>query len=157
MQFKEYLISLISYCRHRKKRTLLRLCFKLKNKIGLEIGGPSHFFQLKGYFPIYAFAKRVDVVNYSTETVWEGSIASGYTYQYYKNKKGYQYIDEASELSNVKNSSYDFVLSSHSLEHVANPVKALLEWKRVLKPGGILILILPKKESTFDHKRDYTK
>lgn len=153
---KEYLQTIASYLVNKPKRKLLRLCFKLKGKIGIEIGGPSSFFLPLGYFPVYLFANRIDVVNYSDETVWEGEIAEGNTYNYFKSKTGYQYIAEATDINKIKNNSYDFVLSCHSLEHVANPVKALLEWRRLLKKKGILVVVLPKKEVTFDHKRNYT-
>jgi len=152
---KEYLQTFISYLISKPKRKLLRLCFKLKGKIGLEIGGPSTFFRPISFFPVYLFANRIDVVNYSNETVWEGKIAVGNTYNYFKNKTGHQYIAEATD-TKIRNSSYDFVLSCHSLEHVANPLKALLEWKRLLKEKGVLVLVLPEKKITFDHKRNYT-
>lgn len=42
-----------------------------------------------------------------------------------------------------KTGSQDFVFSSHCLEHLESPGKALAEWIRVLKPGGILYLYLP--------------
>jgi SAM-dependent methyltransferase len=42
------------------------------------------------------------------------------------------------------------------LEHVANPLRALGEWKRAIRPGGALILVLPDKASNFDHNRPYT-
>jgi len=45
------------------------------------------------------------------------------------------------------------VLSSHNLEHFANPVKALKEWKRITRSGGALILVLPHYLRTFDHRR----
>jgi hypothetical protein len=32
----------------------------------------------------------------------------------------------------------------------------LLEWKRVLKRGGVLLLVCPHKDWTFDHKRPVT-
>ncbi|MFY7900652.1 MAG: methyltransferase domain-containing protein, partial [Chitinophagaceae bacterium] len=108
------------------------------------------------YFPIYAFANRVDVANYSAETVWEGEIKEGLTYRYFENKTGYQFIQEATDLFKINDKHYDFVLSCHSLEHVANPIKALFEWKRVLKDGGALMLVLPFKEGTFDKQRPYT-
>jgi ubiquinone/menaquinone biosynthesis C-methylase UbiE len=47
-------------------------------------------------------------------------------------------------------------MPSHSLEHIANPVKALKEWQRVLKPNGALILSLPYYRNTFDHRREPT-
>ena len=63
---------------------------------------------------------------------------------------------DGSNLVGVENGSYDFVLSSHNLEHFANPVKALKEWQRVLRPGGSLILVLPHYAKTFDHRRKLT-
>lgn len=39
--------------------------------------------------------------------------------------------------------SIDRVIATHVLEHVADPLDALHEWVRVLKPGGVLSLILP--------------
>ena len=56
----------------------------------------------------------------------------------------------------VEDLKYDFLISSHCLEHCANPIKTLFTWKRVLKQEGIILLILPQKEFTFDHKRDIT-
>src|SRR3954447_9706230 len=96
-----YLVTLISFILKPEKRKLIILSYKLKSKIGLEIGGPSAMFRLKGHFPVYLFANRVDGVNFSTETVWEGKISEGRNYNYFKNKKGYQYIQEASELTNL--------------------------------------------------------
>ena len=151
-----YLITLLSFIIKPQKRKLIVFSYKLKSKIGLEIGGPSSIFGLKGYFPVYLFAKRVDSVNYSTETVWEGRISEGWNFNYFKLRKGYQYIQEASELKNISLGSYDFLLSSHSLEHIANPVKALKIWHTLLKPNGELVLVLPDKKNTFDIKRPYT-
>ena len=98
----------------------------------------------------------MDGVNFSSETVWEGKIKKGLNYDYFKNKVGFQYITEATDLKEIDNEKYDFILSCHSLEHVANPLLALYEWKRILKPNGDFILILPFKENTFDKNRPYT-
>lgn len=38
---------------------------------------------------------------------------------------------------------YDFVFSSHCLEHLPDPVAAIEHWKTRLKPGGVLFLYLP--------------
>ena len=38
---------------------------------GLEIGGPSQFFQSGREFPIYSAARNVDNVNYSKKTFWK--------------------------------------------------------------------------------------
>jgi SAM-dependent methyltransferase len=53
-------------------------------------------------------------------------------------------------------SSVDFVLSSHVIEHFPDPIKALKEWYRTVKPGGYLYIIAPHKERTFDKERPRT-
>ncbi len=125
-----------------------------KNKSGIEIGGPSPIFSAE--LPIYTVIKSLDGCNFSSNTVWEGSIEKGFNYNYYQNKKGYQYISEASDLNEVSSGKYDFLLASHCLEHCANPLKTVKEWLRVIKPGGYILLILPDKHYTFDHKRPVT-
>jgi SAM-dependent methyltransferase len=52
--------------------------------------------------------------------------------------------------------SLDYVASSHVLEHVANPVAAFAEWYRVLKPGGLIYLVVPDRRHTWDHTRPLT-
>ena len=52
--------------------------------------------------------------------------------------------------------SQDFVVSSHVLEHFPNPIKALLEWDRLIRPGGIIFMIVPHKERTFDKHKPRT-
>ena len=156
MKFSQYIITLISYIKRPEKRKLITISYGLKNKYGIEIGGPSAFFNLKSFFPVYVFAKEIDGVNFSAETVWEGKIKEGMSYAYTNNKKGFQYISEASELNHIGNEKYDFLLSCHSLEHVANPIKALQRWNEVLKKNGKIVLILPDKNFTFDHNRPYT-
>jgi SAM-dependent methyltransferase len=50
----------------------------------------------------------------------------------------------------------DYVLSSHVLEHFFDPLAAILEWQRVLRVGGILFMIVPHRERTFDKERPRT-
>jgi SAM-dependent methyltransferase len=42
------------------------------------------------------------------------------------------------------------------IEHTANPLRALSEWVRLIKPGGALILVVPHRDGTFDHRRPVT-
>ncbi len=156
MRLKDIVITFGSFVKTPTKRKLIRHAFQLSNKKGLEIGGPSSIFSLKSFFPVYLFSKKIDGVNFSINTIWEGSIKEGYNYEYYKNKKGYQYISEASDLNRIESVKYDFLLSSHCLEHTANPIKALKEWNRVLKINGYIILVLPDKNFTFDAQRPIT-
>lgn len=56
-------------------------------------------------------------------------------------------------LSAVVDESQDFVIASHIIEHLANPLAMLVELHRVLRPGGLLILLLPDRHRTFDSER----
>lgn len=158
MKIADSIITALSSLKSPDKKTTIQYAKHLKNRCGIEVGGPSDFFKRKSYFPIYLFARQIDGVNFGTHTVWEGAINEGNNYQYYKSKNaGYQYITEAVELNGVPEDKYDFLLSCHSLEHIANPIKALKRWYEVLKPGGSLILILPNKDVTFDVNRPITQ
>lgn len=53
-------------------------------------------------------------------------------------------------------SYFDFVICSHVLEHFLNPIKTLEEWKRVVKPYGLIFVIFPHKERTFDKDKHRT-
>ena len=123
-------------------------------KSGIEIGGPSKLF--RSTLPIYQNVERVDGVNFSNSTVWEGNIKAGENYNYFSNRFGTQFISDGTDLSHIADNKYDFLLSSNCLEHIANPLKALLEWKRVLSNGSALILVLPNQKNNFDHKRPVT-
>jgi SAM-dependent methyltransferase len=127
----------------------------LHGKNGLEIGGPT--FRYGGILDLYKKVKSLDGVNFSTQTIWEGTIIEGQTFKYREGVLGYQYICESTDLNKIKSNKYDFVLSCNSLEHIANPLKAVKEWLRIIKKGGLILLILPDKESNFDHKRKITK
>ncbi len=130
-----------------------------KGKNGLEIGGPSNIFKKLGLMPVYKVIDNLDGCNFNTKTVWEGQIEEGpKRYLYYKSKhKGYQYIKDTIDLSGIDNEKYDFILSSHAIEHIANPFRAISEWLRVLKTGGVLLIVVPDRDGTFDHKRPVTQ
>ena len=47
--------------------------------------------------------------------------------------------------------SFDIIYCSHVLEHVPNDLEAMREFKRVLKPGGWALLVVPiTSEKTFE-------
>jgi SAM-dependent methyltransferase len=120
---------------------------------GLEIGGPSPFFRT--LLPIYDCIDSLDNCVFSNRTIWEGEVSD--TFAYHPSRPhGRNYIIDGSNLSRLPSAAYDFVLSCHNLEHIANPIKALKEWTRVTKPGGAIILILPDRHRTFDHRRPAT-
>lgn len=53
----------------------------------------------------------------------------------------------------LADASQDALVASHVIEHLANPVAALVEFQRVLRPGGQLVLVVPDREHTFDWVR----
>jgi len=58
--------------------------------------------------------------------------------------KGEEYHNNAMEdLSDFKNDTFDLVVSVHSFEHTKNPFKVLEEIRKVLKPGGIVLIVTP--------------
>jgi SAM-dependent methyltransferase len=126
--------------------------------VGLEIGGPSPIFSARGCVPVYTVAERIDNCNFGATTVWEGQVSEGDTFAFNHEKApGRQYVAEASDLTCIRSSQYDFVLSSHCIEHLANPLQGLKEWIRVLKEDGALVLVVPHKDGTFDHRRPTTR
>ena len=131
---------------------------RLRNARAFEVGGPSQIFGRGGLLPIYPLLASLDNSNYSNRTVWEGEIEEGMTFRFDRAKPlGRALIREGTDLHGVDSESYDAVLSSHTLEHIANPLRALKEWTRLLKPGGSLVLIVPHREGTFDHRRPVTR
>jgi ubiquinone/menaquinone biosynthesis C-methylase UbiE len=56
----------------------------------------------------------------------------------------------------ITDEAFHFIVSSHSLEHYQNTLVALYEWKRVLRPDGVLFLILPHHARTLDKHRAVT-
>ena len=127
----------------------------LKGKSGLEVGGPSSVFG-KWYnpLPIYRAVGSLDNCAFSSATIWT-SHSNSYVFHQHK-KPGKTIICEGSDLCSIPDDSYDFVLSSHNLEHFANPIKALKEWGRVVRPNGFLVLVLPYFAKMFDHRRTPT-
>ncbi len=140
-----------------------RLAFKplvlstVGDQVGLEIGGPSRPFGSRGMLPIYNHARRIDNVNFAGQTPWEVNLRDGGEFRFHRRRApGLQWLREATDLSGVPTAHYDFVLSSHCLEHVANPLRALREWHRVTRSGGHLVLLLPDPARSFDHRRPIT-
>lgn len=106
--------------------------------------------------PVYVLAQSIDNCNFATNTTWSQGEA-GRTFRYLPDREpGLQYIHDATHLASIRDRSYDFLLASHILEHVANPLLALEEFHRVLKPGGSVLVLVPNQKYTFDHRRPVT-
>jgi len=142
------LISLISYLFFYNHFLNYILAEITNNKYGVEIGGYSYSAHI-----IYERAFNIDNVVFSNNTVWSNHTD---VYNFYEGKSGKVIINDAVNMISVKDETYDFCFSSHSLEHIANPLKAIKEWIRVIKKGGYIIIVVPEKSLCFDHKREYS-
>ena len=147
--------------KHEKQEIELRIQENkkfFKGEVAIEIGGPSEMFSKSGLFPIYGLLDGIDNYNFNKDTYWFGNIPGGsrIIFDDGSTKHYYQHIGEGTKLP-VKSKTYKVALSSHTLEHIANPLKALFEWRRVLKPRGVLLLIMPHKGATPDHLRPDTE
>ena len=71
-----------------------------------------------------------------------------------------------------EDSTFDTVIAKEAIEHLLEPALALTEWHRVLKPGGVLVLTTPNRDSlhlrinrqlghqdflcSYDHVKEFT-
>ena len=73
---------------------------------------------------------------------------------------------DAQKMLGESNDTYDFVHSSHCLEHLNDPYEAFKNWIRICKPGGHLIITVPDEDlyeqgiwpsdHNLDHKTSWT-
>ncbi len=66
------------------------------------------------------------------------------------------YVCDAEKLETVPDNSQNFVVANHVFEHMENPIRALQNWVRVVRPGGFLFMAIPDKRYTFDVDRTVT-
>ncbi len=59
-------------------------------------------------------------------------------------------------LTPIADASQDFVIASHVLEHLAEPIGFVAEIHRVLRPGGVALILLPDRHRTRDRARGPT-
>lgn len=105
---------------------------------GIDIGGePDPLAQYVGVFPLMQQVDTWDVEN-----------------------------GDAQVMDGVPDGRFDFVHSSHCLEHMVDVKTALRNWTRIVRPGGYLIVTVPDEDlyergewpSTYnaDHKWSFT-
>ena len=63
---------------------------------------------------------------------------------------------DAQTFANIADASLDFVISAHVIEHLRDPVGSIVHALRVLRPGGIHLLVVPDLRFTFDRRRPQT-
>lgn len=68
---------------------------------------------------------------------------------------GVEYVGDVEDLRPVPSASVDTILCSEVLEHVAHPHDALAAFRRVLRPGGVLILTVPFMARLHEEPHDF--
>ncbi len=63
---------------------------------------------------------------------------------------------DAQTLAGIADASLDFVISAHVIEHLRDPIGAIVNAIRVLEHGGIHLLVVPDMRRTFDRDRPET-
>ena len=73
---------------------------------------------------------------------------------------------DAQFMESVPDSTFDFVNSSHCLEHLRDPAEGLRNWLRIVKPGGYVVALVPDEDlyeqgvfpstNNLDHKHTFT-
>ncbi len=112
---------------------------------GIEIGGLHYPLRV----PAWARVKYVDRLPLSVLREQFPELAS-------KKLVDVQIIDDGEKLSSIPDSSQDFVIGNHFIEHCENPVGAIRNMLRVLKNRGIIYVSIPDKRYTFDVDRAIT-
>jgi SAM-dependent methyltransferase len=65
-------------------------------------------------------------------------------------------VDDGETLVRIADATQDFVIANHFIEHCENPLLTFQNLFRVLKPAGILFIVVPDKRFTFDVDRPST-
>lgn len=79
----------------------------------------------------------------------------------YSQEDNHEYVDtdiisSFDDMKGINDDSLDFIIASHVIEHVRNPIKSVnIAWDK-LKKGGTLVLIVPKHKRTLDRHRTLT-
>ena len=58
-------------------------------------------------------------------------------------------LENGKKAEELPEESFDYIFSSHCLEHLHNPVQVLSHWKERLKPDGTLFLYLPHPDMEY--------
>jgi predicted SAM-dependent methyltransferase len=73
-----------------------------------------------------------------------------------KNLPEVDIVDDGETLETIPESSQDFVVANHFLEHTEDPIGTIGIHLTKLKPGGVLFYAVPDKRYTFDFRRTVT-
>ena len=68
-----------------------------------------------------------------------------------------QELPDEYHATNLPDVKYDYIFSSHTLEHIENYLETLLYWRGHLKENGVLFLYLPHPDMAYWRPKDCKK
>jgi SAM-dependent methyltransferase len=124
-----------------RRRALLKLFHSyLEGLKGVEIGGSAHNDFKVDVLNVDRYAEMDTVYKDAERELWGRA-------------KAVDIIAPGHELP-LEDDSFDFVLASHVIEHIPDPIAALKEWARVAR--RYIVLVVPHRDRTFDRDRPLT-
>lgn len=128
------------------------ICETIKGMEAIEIGGPTElFYSPSQVFHCYPFFLSIDNINNPNFHFPNNSDEKG--------KKIFKTIYNLESNQITKETipgTYDIVISSHTIEHMANPIQFLLKSKLLLRENGYILTVLPNKPCFWDKVRETT-
>jgi len=128
---------------------------ELDGKFGIEFGGPSDLFNdrlLKVNGKSFYDYVTLDGGNIFDNNVFQKNLNNKFIYN---NKVGTQYNIDCVNVDKIEK-KYDFILTSHVIEHIANPIKVIKKWSNLLNDDGYIFCIIPDYRYCFDKDREET-
>jgi len=124
-----------------RRRALLKLFHSYLDGLkGVEIGGSAHNDFKVDVLNVDRYAEMDTVYKDAERELWGRA-------------KAVDIIAPGHELP-LEDDSFDFVLASHVIEHIPDPIAALKEWARVAR--RYIVLVVPHRDRTFDRDRPLT-
>jgi len=115
--------------------------------IGLEVGAAT------SPFPVPIGCK----VLYGDRIPHEQLVASLYPGQVEFELVRSDLITDFGDFNGIADQSLDFIIGCHVIEHVFDPIGTLINAYRALRLGGMLVLVIPDRDRTFDRRRPLTE
>jgi SAM-dependent methyltransferase len=111
---------------------------------------------------IGAFHNPFPIVNPETKITYIDKLTKAELIEQYPEIKNHaaipetDFVENGETLYSIPDAQYDFLISSHQLEHCEIPLAAIEHQLRVVKKGGYLFYAVPDKRFTFDKDRPVT-
>ena len=135
-------------------------------------------FEVRSKIEVFKFIARNNKISFNNKTVLDIGFGSGNILEIIKKlgakcfgveisqtavdrlqNKEYQLKCTDGTTLPYKNNFFDIVIASHTIEHIQDEYKILEEIRRVLKPGGLVIIGVPTGKTGYNpfHFRNYSE